>query len=110
MVAAEAPGGLGADELRTLALDVRGRLSPDRPGVVAVLAARTARSASSSATNEAARLRGLSAPASSCAAGRRALGGRGGGKDDVAQGGGTEPDGIPEALLLVEHAVGQRLS
>ena len=38
------------------------------------------------------------------------VGGRGGGKDDVAQGGGSEPDGIPAALLLVEHAVGQRVN
>jgi alanyl-tRNA synthetase len=36
------------------------------------------------------------------------VGGRGGGKDDLAQGGGTNPDGIPEALVLVEYVVGQR--
>jgi alanyl-tRNA synthetase len=38
------------------------------------------------------------------------VGGRGGGKDDVAQGGGSEPDGIPVALQLVEQVVGQRVS
>jgi alanyl-tRNA synthetase len=38
------------------------------------------------------------------------VGGRGGGKDDVAQGGGSEPDGIPQALLLVENSVGRALS
>jgi len=34
------------------------------------------------------------------------LGGRGGGKDDVAQGGGTDPAGADEALAAVEHTVG----
>ncbi|HST65043.1 MAG TPA: alanine--tRNA ligase, partial [Mycobacteriales bacterium] len=34
VVAAEVPGGLGGGELRTLALDVRGRLDPGRAGVV----------------------------------------------------------------------------
>jgi alanyl-tRNA synthetase len=31
--------------------------------------------------------------------------GRGGGKDDVAQGGGTSPAGIPAALAAVDEAV-----
>jgi len=34
------------------------------------------------------------------------VGGRGGGKPDVAQGGGTDPAGIPAALTAVEQAVG----
>ena len=34
----DAPDGAGADDLRTLALDVRGRLPGDRPAVVAVTA------------------------------------------------------------------------
>jgi alanyl-tRNA synthetase len=33
------------------------------------------------------------------------IGGRGGGKDDVAQGGGTEPEGVPAALSAVEEYV-----
>ncbi|HST66579.1 MAG TPA: DHHA1 domain-containing protein, partial [Mycobacteriales bacterium] len=61
------------------------------------------------ATNEPARLRGLAA--GEVVRGMAPpVGGRGGGRDDVAQGGGTDPDGIPEALLLVEHVVGQRVS
>jgi alanyl-tRNA synthetase len=35
------------------------------------------------------------------------LGGRGGGKDDVAQGGGTDATGADQALASVEHAIGQ---
>ena len=49
------------------------------------------------AVNPAAQQRGLSANDLLRAA-APAVGGRGGGKADVAQGGGTEPDGIPAAL------------
>ena len=35
-----------------------------------------------------------------------ALGGRGGGKDDLAQGGGTNAAGIDQALTDVEYAIG----
>jgi alanyl-tRNA synthetase len=109
VVAAEVPGGLGGAELRTLALDVRGRLDPGRPGVAALFSRADGRVSFVVATNEAARVRGLSAGEVVRAA-TAPVAGRGGGKDDVAQGGGTEPDGIPEALLLVEHVVGQRVS
>ncbi|HEV7655507.1 MAG TPA: alanine--tRNA ligase [Mycobacteriales bacterium] len=107
VVANEVPGGLGGGELRTLVLDVRGRLSPDRAGVVALVSRADGKVAFTVATNEAARLRGLSA-GDVVKAMAPSVGGRGGGRDDVAQGGGTEPDGIPEALLLVEHVIGQR--
>jgi alanyl-tRNA synthetase len=109
VVAVEAPGGLGGAELRTLALDVRGRLDPGRPGVVALISRADGRVSFVVATNEAARVRGLAA-GDVVRAMSAPVGGRGGGRDDVAQGGGTEPDGIPEALLLVEHVIGQRVS
>ncbi len=109
VVAAEVPGGLGGGPLRTLALDVRGRLDPGRPGLVALFSRDGGKVAFVITTNEAARVRGLSA-GEVVRAVSAPVGGRGGGKDDVAQGGGTEPDGIPEALLLVGHVVGQRVS
>ncbi|HEX6755347.1 MAG TPA: alanine--tRNA ligase [Mycobacteriales bacterium] len=109
VVAAEIPGSLGAPELRTLALDVRGRLDPGRPGVVALVSRTDGKVAFVVATNEDARVRGISA-GEVVRAMAPPVGGRGGGRDDVAQGGGTEPDGIPEALLLVEHVVRQRVS
>jgi len=109
VVAAEVPGGLGGGELRSLVLDVRGRLSPDRAGVVALASRADGKVSFVVATNEAARLRRLSA-GDVVRAMAPPVGGRGGGKDDVAQGGGSEPDGIPQALLLVENSVGRALS
>jgi alanyl-tRNA synthetase len=98
-----APGGLGAAELRTLALDVRGRLSA-APGVVLLASESGGKVALVAALNGAALERGLSAnDVLRAAAGP--VGGRGGGKADVAQGGGTEPGGIPAALQAGEQAV-----
>jgi alanyl-tRNA synthetase len=52
------------------------------------------------AVNDAARSRGLSANDLVRAVGPL-VGGKGGGKDDVAQGGGTDPSGVDDALALV---------
>ena len=54
------------------------------------------------AVNDEARARGVSANALVRAVGPL-VGGRGGGKDDVAQGGGTDASRIDEALALVAH-------
>ena len=37
------------------------------------------------------------------------VGGKGGGKPDMAQAGGTNPDALPQALQSVERWVGERL-
>jgi alanyl-tRNA synthetase len=37
-----------------------------------------------------------------------ALGGRGGGRDDVAQGGGSQPDKLAEAVAAVRAAIAGR--
>jgi alanyl-tRNA synthetase len=42
-----------------------------------------------------------------CSTAAEKLGGRGGGKDDVAQGGGTDAAGSDAALAAVEHTIGQ---
>jgi alanyl-tRNA synthetase len=87
-VAHRAPDGTAADGIRKLALDLRGRLAADRPGVVVVVGVPADRPTVVVAVNDAARARGLTAgPLVLAAAG--ALGGRGGGRDDVAQGGGA---------------------
>jgi alanyl-tRNA synthetase len=98
-----APAGLGGGDLRTLALDVRGRLA-DRPAVVLLASESGGKVALVAALNPAALERGLSANDVLRAA-AAPVGGRGGGKADVAQGGGTDPAGIPAALQAGEQAV-----
>ncbi|MCW2580632.1 MAG: alaS, partial [Blastococcus sp.] len=97
------PAGLGGGELRTLALDIRGRLA-DRPAVVLLASESDGKVALVAALNPAALDRGLSANDVLRAA-AAPVGGRGGGKADVAQGGGTDPAGIPAALQAGEQAV-----
>jgi alanyl-tRNA synthetase len=99
-----APGGLGGGDLRTLALDVRGRLPADRPAAVLLASESGGKVALVAALNPAAVQRGLSAGDLVRAAAAQ-VGGKGGGKPDVAQGGGTDPAGIPAALQAGEQAV-----
>ena len=87
-VAYRAPDGIPADGIRKVALDIRGRLLADRPGVVAAIGVTDGRPTVVVAVNDAGRASGLRAGALVLAA-AGALGGRGGGKDDVAQGGGA---------------------
>ncbi|RBY93774.1 alanine--tRNA ligase [Blastococcus sp. TF02-8] len=98
------PAGLGGGDLRTLALDVRGRLAADRPSVVLLASESGGKVALVAALNPAAVAQGLSANDVLKAA-SAPVGGRGGGKSDVAQGGGTDPAGIPAALQAGEQAV-----
>ena len=98
--------GAGAGDVRKLALDIRGRLPQGRPGVVAIIGSTDGKPAVVVTVNDAARAWGLSANALvKSAAG--ALGGSGGGKDDVAQGGGADVSRADQALVDVEHEVGR---
>jgi alanyl-tRNA synthetase len=99
-----APDGLAGGDLRTLALDVRGRLGTDRPAVVLLVSEAGGKVALVAALNPAAVERGISAGELIKAAAPH-VGGRGGGKPDVAQGGGTDPAGIPAALKAGDEAV-----
>jgi alanyl-tRNA synthetase len=98
--------GAGAGDVRKLALDVRGRLPQGRPGVVAIIGSSNGKPAVVVAVNDEARSWGLSANALVKAA-AVSLGGSGGGKDDVAQGGGADVTHTDQALVEVEHAVGR---
>src|SRR3954453_15874314 len=104
VVVTGSPSGLSGGDLRTLALDVRGRLPGDRPGVVLLASEAGGKVALVAALTPAALERGLSANDVLRAA-AAPVGGRGGGKADVAQGGGTDPAGIPAALQAGEQAV-----
>jgi alanyl-tRNA synthetase len=102
-------GEAGADDLRTLVLDIRGRLGADRPVVVAAGGLAKGRPIVVVATNDEARRWGVAA-GDLVREAARVLGGGGGGKPDVAQGGGSDPDKLPDALRQVEYAVGQRVT
>jgi alanyl-tRNA synthetase len=98
--------GAGAGDVRKLALDIRGRLPQGKPGVVAIIGSTGGKPAVVVAVNDEARAWGVSANALVKAA-ATALGGSGGGKDDVAQGGGADVTHVDQALLDVEHEVGR---
>ncbi|GAA1050469.1 alanine--tRNA ligase [Arthrobacter russicus] len=92
-----------ADDLRSLALDLRERLG-SAAAAVALTGTASGRPLVLVATNEAARSAGVKAGALvKIAAG--VLGGGGGGKDDVAQGGGSDPAQVPAALAAIRQAV-----
>jgi alanyl-tRNA synthetase len=109
VVAHDAGTGIGGDDLRTLAMDVRARLGDQAPSVVAMGGVAKDRPVVVVATNEAARQWGVKAGALVRVA-AQVLGGGGGGKDDLAQGGGTDPAKVSEALGALEHAVGQQVT
>jgi alanyl-tRNA synthetase len=102
-------GEAAADDVRALALDVRGRLGGERPSVVAVAGVAKGRPMVVVATNEEARRWGVKA-GDLVRTAAQVLGGGGGGKDDVAQGGGTDPAKVREALERLEHIVGERVT
>ncbi|MFJ3628423.1 alanine--tRNA ligase [Streptomyces albidoflavus] len=106
LVTGRVPDGTGADDLRKLVLDVRGRIPADRPAVVALFTVANDRPLTVVATNEAARERGLKA-GDLVRTAAKTLGGGGGGKPDVAQGGGQNPQAIDEAVSAVERQVAE---
>ncbi|MDF2917153.1 MAG: alanine--tRNA ligase [Microbacterium sp.] len=103
-IVAESLGSAGsADDVRTLALQVRDRLGADAAAIVALGAVVGDRPVVVVATNDAARAAGAKAGVLAKAA-ASALGGGGGGRDDVAQGGGTDAAALPVALRAVRDA------
>ncbi|WP_200261581.1 alanine--tRNA ligase [Streptomyces sp. HSG2] len=106
LVAGRVPDGTTADDLRKLVLDVRGRIRGGRAAVVALFSLVGDRPLTVIATNEAARERGLKA-GDLVRAAAKTLGGGGGGKPDVAQGGGQDPQAVGEAVEAVERLVAE---
>ncbi|MFF4226452.1 alanine--tRNA ligase [Streptomyces sp. L500] len=106
LVTGRVPDGTGADDLRKLVLDVRGRVQGGRAAVVALFTVANGRPLTVIATNEAARERGLKA-GDLVRTAAKTLGGGGGGKPDVAQGGGQNPEALDEAMAAVERLVAE---
>ena len=96
----------GADDVRNLAMDLRGRFG-SRAAAVAVAAESKGRPLIVVATTEEARAEGVSAGdlvKQACGV----LGGGGGGKPDIAQGGGQDASKITEALDALVSTVRNR--
>ena len=94
--------GTSGDDLRTLAIQVRDAFG-SRPGVVALVGGAekpvlivAATSAARELGAKSGALVGVGAPA---------LGGRGGGRDDLAQGGGSDASAAPAALAAIRAAL-----
>ncbi len=96
-----------ADDLRALAMDVRARLGDAEPVVVALAADVEGRPSIVVATNGPARDAGLRA-GDLVKLASKVLGGGGGGKPDLAQGGGQDATAIPAALEAIAASVGER--
>ncbi len=96
--------GAGGGDVRTLALDIRNRMASERPGVAAVVGTANDKPSVVVAVNEAGRSAGISANTLVRAA-SEVLGGKGGGKDDVAQGGGTDVSRTGDALIAIRQAL-----
>lgn len=107
MWAFEAPAGTSAGDLRELAIKVRGRNRPEIPVVLVGSAITDEKVSMVAAANPRAIELGLTASwlLNIALAG---VGGRGGGKDDLAQGGGPEVGGVAKAFSLVEAAIAKR--
>ena len=104
LVTHDAGEGIAPDDLRTLVLDVRGRLGDARASVVAMTGSVNAKPVVIVATNASAREAGVKAGALVRLA-AQVLGGGGGGKDDLAQGGGVNAAAMGAALGAVEASL-----
>ena len=101
LITAVLPDGITADDMRTIALDLRNRFATS---VVALISSTAGKSVLVVAATDAARTIGAKSGAL-VKIGSAILGGGGGGKDDFAQGGGTDASKAVEALSAISAAV-----
>ena len=93
--------GISGDDLRKIALELRGKASHS---VVALISVNDGKPVLVAAVSDAAREQGIKAGAL-VKIGSGVLGGGGGGKDDFAQGGGSNPDKAKEALAAISQSI-----
>ncbi|WP_026342901.1 alanine--tRNA ligase [Nocardia sp. BMG111209] len=105
LVAAAAPEGVGAGDLRTLATDIRGRFGSE-PAVVVLLGHADGKVPFVVTVNKPAQELGLKAGDLVASFGP-SIAGRGGGKPEMAQGAGADPAGIPAGLAAVRARVAE---
>ena len=101
LITAVLPEGISADDLRTIALDLRNRFATS---VIALISSSAGKSTLVVAASDSARALGAKSGAL-VKTGSAVLGGGGGGKDDFAQGGGTDASKAGEALSAITAAV-----
>ncbi|MCJ7826847.1 MAG: alanine--tRNA ligase [Demequinaceae bacterium] len=107
IVAHQVKAAAGVDDIRALVTDVRSRLGDASPTVVAIASAPEGRPVIVVATNPSAREAGIKA-GDLVRVASDILGGGGGGKPDLAQGGGQDSKAIPAALESIREAIAQR--
>jgi alanyl-tRNA synthetase len=101
MIATQIGDGIGAEDLRKIALDLRARSADSVVVLVSVVEGKPVLVA---AVSDAARAKGIKAGAL-VKIGSTILGGGGGGKDDFAQGGGTSIADVAAALAAITKAL-----
>jgi alanyl-tRNA synthetase len=87
-----------------MALNLRSRVSQEQPGAAVLIGVKDGRVAVVAATNDLARDRGVRA-SDVLGAVMPLVDGRGGGKDDVAQGGGSDASRVDDALAAARAAI-----
>jgi len=107
LVLAEAPAGVAGHDLRSLALDVRGRLRAAEPAVVVIASPSDNGVAFIASVNQAGQDAGLSA-GDVVKTFAPVLGARGGGKADLAQGAGGDAANLAAAFAAVSASLAQR--
>jgi alanyl-tRNA synthetase len=104
LYAFRAPDGLDGSALRDLALSTRNKAGQGNQVAVVVLSVSDDKVAAVATVNDTGQAAGLMAR-DLLAAALPAIDGRGGGKADVAQGGGSDPSGVDKALEAVRSAL-----
>ena len=99
-----APDGTSAGELRELAMKAKSKARPELPAVQVGACIAEGKVAIIATANDQAIARGVTARMLLQAA-LPPIDGRGGGKDDMAQGGGTKVDGIEQAFAAVDAEI-----